>query len=63
MVTCSDCEEIDHSSERASAARLKALERDGDPEALLTAILARAPRDVREQIEDDLAMVIQAAGG
>jgi hypothetical protein len=60
-VTCGDCEEIDHGSERAAQARLKALAKDGDPEALVTAILDHAPADLREEIEDDLALVIEAS--
>jgi len=59
-VTCGDCEEVDHASERASQARLKALERDGDPEALLAAILDHAPLDLREAIEDDLVPFVEA---
>jgi hypothetical protein len=61
QVTCSDCEPVDHDSERASEARLKALAKDGDPESLLHVILDHAPADVREEIEDDLAPVIEAS--
>ena len=57
LVTCGDCEPVDHSSERAAQARLKALSKDDDPESLLEAIIRYSPTDIREELEDDLGLV------
>jgi hypothetical protein len=60
LVTCSECEDIDHRWERAASARAHALERDGDPEQLLEAILEHTPRELREVVEDDLSLFTAA---
>ena len=56
-MTCGDCEPVDHSSERAAQARLKALSTDDNPESLLEAIIRYSPTDIREELEDDLGLV------
>jgi hypothetical protein len=39
------------------------MERDNDPDSLLAAILDHAPPELREEIEDDLAMALEASRG
>ena len=56
-MTGGDCEPVDHSSERAAQARLKALSKDDNPESLLEAIIRYSPTDIREELEDDLGLV------
>jgi hypothetical protein len=60
LVTCGDCEHLDHSWERASSARRHALEKDNDPEQLLEATLEHTPPDQRDAVEDDLSLVVAA---
>jgi hypothetical protein len=65
VVTCTRCEPLDPSSERATVARRKALEREpADPDGLIEAILAHTSSpDLREAVEDDLTLALEAGRG
>jgi len=63
VVTCADCEPLDHAWERSENARRTALERDDDPESLLAAILAHTPPEQRDSVEDDLMLRLEAGRG
>ena len=56
-MTGGDCEPVDHSSERAAQARLKALSKDDDPESRVEANIRYAPTYMRVVLEDDLGVV------
>jgi hypothetical protein len=62
-IECAGCRAVDPSSERAKAARTWALSKDDDPDSLLVAILDHAPVELREEIEDDLSLALEAGRG
>jgi len=60
LVTCDDCEPLDHAWERAAVARKRALACDDDPEGLLAALLEHTPAEQRDAVADDLELAVAA---
>jgi hypothetical protein len=62
-VECLSCRELKQSGERAKSARMWALAKDDDPDSLLAAILEHTPADLRQEVEDDLTLALEAGRG